>query len=62
MKDWKWASVNGWPDLMMAARSHSMSSETLSAFLILPKGRASIHAFVEIALVKIVRPRNIHVV
>lgn len=35
MKDWKWASVRGCPDLMMAAKSHSMSSALVSALLTL---------------------------
>jgi hypothetical protein len=26
MKDWKWASVSGCPERMMAAKSHSISS------------------------------------
>jgi hypothetical protein len=26
MNDWKWASVRGWPERMMAAKSHSINS------------------------------------
>src|SRR5690242_17059622 len=63
MKDWKWASVRGWPERMMAARSHSMSSGGGSA---LGGGRGggagAGRTLVEIALVEVVRARDVHVV
>lgn len=65
MKDWKWASVKGWPDRMIAARSHSMSSVIESLALCSPyTGFGGVRAptFVEVGLVEVVGPGNVHVV
>jgi hypothetical protein len=60
MNDWKWASVNGWPERIIAAKSHSINSAASSAWCHnkVAKGRT----LVEIALVEVVRAGNVHVV
>jgi hypothetical protein len=59
MKDWKWASVRGWPDRMIAARSHSINSGCIS--LRIRQNGFGVRTFIEISLIEIIRPRNIHV-
>jgi hypothetical protein len=61
MKDWKWASVRGWPERMMAARSHSMSSARLSA-LAGVRGAGQDRTLVKVALVEVVWAGDVHVV
>ena len=59
MKLWKWASVRGCPERMIAARSHSMSSKPISIW---SENSIVRITFVEIGLVEIVRSWNIHIV
>jgi hypothetical protein len=60
MKDWKWASVKGWPERIMAARSHSINSAALSA-LCYVAGLES-RTLVEVAFVEVVGTGYVHVV
>lgn len=59
MNDWKCASVKGWPERMMAAKSHSMSSAAISKRAWFNMVRLT---FIEIGLVEIVRLGDIHVI
>lgn len=62
MKDWKWASVNGWPERMIAARSHSINSAGLSVRLYPIYNSRAAPTLIEICFVKVVRSGNIHIV
>lgn len=60
MKDWKCASVRGWPERMIAAKSHSISSgQGQKASATAPPAG---HTFVKICLVEIIRPWNVHII
>jgi hypothetical protein len=66
MKDWKWASVKGCPERMIAARSHSMSSASCrsarcpSFVLVCPLFLSL--TLVQVCFVEVVRSGNVHVV
>lgn len=67
MKDWKWASVRGWPERMMAARSHSISStpryqHSANIHLRLKIDMCTCLTFVQIRLIEVIRPGNVHIV
>ena len=59
MKDWKWASVRGCPDRMMAAKSHSISSVHRQLMI---TELALGHTFVEVSFVEVLRSGYVHVV
>lgn len=61
MKDWKCASVKGWPERMIAARSHSINSaiaSDISWCIYACKQRT----LVKICLVEVLRAGDVHIV
>lgn len=65
MKDWKWASVRGWPDLMMAAKSHSINSIRTTSVSSRPASKQYVYrvcTLIEICLVETVGPGYVHII
>lgn len=65
MKDWKWASVKGCPERMMAAKSHSISSVRIVKDYHPLSSHVESHlgpTLIEICFIKVIRSGDVHIV